>query len=87
MAKSRLKQLLRQVIDGRGSMRFRDFEALLEALGFKLVRRKGSHRIYLHPKAGRPFPVQPEGSEAKWYQRRELRDMIQKHDLTLDPGA
>jgi predicted RNA binding protein YcfA (HicA-like mRNA interferase family) len=79
-----LDRLLAQTLESRGTIRFTDFEALLVALGFRLVRQKGSHRIYLHPKLDRPFPVQPEGKDAKRYQRRELRDMIRKHDLTLD---
>jgi hypothetical protein len=33
---------------------------------------------------GRPFPIQPDGQDAKHYQVRQLRDMIRKHGLTLD---
>jgi predicted RNA binding protein YcfA (HicA-like mRNA interferase family) len=75
---------LDQILQGRRTIPFRDFQALLSALGFALVRQRGSHRIYFHPKTGRPFPIQPDGQDAKHYQVQQLRDMIRKHGLTLD---
>jgi predicted RNA binding protein YcfA (HicA-like mRNA interferase family) len=75
---------LDQILQGRRSIPFRDFQALLSALGFVLVRQRGSHRIYFHARTARPFPVQPDGQDAKHYQVRQLRDMIRKHGLTLD---
>ncbi|HEV7601388.1 MAG TPA: type II toxin-antitoxin system HicA family toxin [Bradyrhizobium sp.] len=75
-----------QILEGRRAISFRDFEALLGALGFTLVRQRGSHRIYIHPKIDRSFPVQPDDHDAKHYQVRQLRDMIRKHGLTLDNG-
>ena len=75
------------VLNGRGTIAFRDFEHLLLALGFKLARTGGSHRIYVHSAPERPFPVQPEGKDAKQYQVRQLRTIIDKHRLTLDPNA
>ncbi len=82
--RSRLLRTYQAVIRGEGGVRFRDFEALLEALGFVLARQRGSHRIYVNPKLDRPFPVQPEGRDAKRYQIRQLRDMIAKYGLTFD---
>jgi len=78
-----LKRVFEAVLEGRGTIDFRDFEALLEALGFIKKGQKGSHRIYLHPAVGRPFPVQPDGKDSKRYQVRQLRDMIRKYQLTL----
>ena len=66
----KLEGLLAQVLSGRGTLSFRDFDALLQALGFRLERVSGSHRIYVHPLIRRPFPVQPEGHDAKRYQVR-----------------
>jgi predicted RNA binding protein YcfA (HicA-like mRNA interferase family) len=80
----RSQKSLDQILQGRRTIPFRDFEALLSALGFALVRQRGSHRIYFHTRTGRPFPVQPDGQDAKHYQVRQLRDMIRKHGLTLD---
>jgi predicted RNA binding protein YcfA (HicA-like mRNA interferase family) len=78
------RKVLEQVREGRGTIAFRDFEALLSALGFVLKRQRGSHRIYMHVAIGRPFPVQPDGRDAKPYQVRQLRDIIRKYRLTLD---
>lgn len=72
-----------KVLSGEGTIRYREFEALLVGLGFERKGQKGSHRIYVHPLVDRPFPVQPEGNEAKRYQVRQLRDMMRKYRLTL----
>lgn len=76
-------RILEMVLSGRGRVPFRDLEHLLRALGFRLARTKGSHQIYVHPRVARPFPVQPDGREAKAYQVRQLRNMIDKYGLTL----
>jgi predicted RNA binding protein YcfA (HicA-like mRNA interferase family) len=81
---AKLKVILEKVLDGRGTVSFLDFEALLVALGFELKRQTSSHRIYFHPKVQRPFPVQPDGADAKRYQVRQLRAMIRRFQLTLD---
>jgi predicted RNA binding protein YcfA (HicA-like mRNA interferase family) len=62
------KKVFDAVVGGRGMVSFRDFEALLVGLGFRLKGQSGSHRIYLHPRVERPFPVQPDGKDAKRYQ-------------------
>lgn len=63
---------------------FRDFEALLMAFGFVLKRTKGSHRVYRHPRAARPFPVQPRGADAKAYQVSEFVDMVEALGLAME---
>lgn len=72
------------VDDHRRSVSFRDFEALLEAFGFRLARTRGSHRQYTHPAVPRPFPVQPGGKDAKPYQLRELLELVERHGLKMD---
>jgi predicted RNA binding protein YcfA (HicA-like mRNA interferase family) len=57
-----------KVIEGRGSVSFRDLQRLLIALGFRLDRTSGSHHIYLHPDVSRPINIQPAGKDAKPYQ-------------------
>ena len=85
---ARLSKLLRTyeavIRGGSGGVSFGDFEALLRALGFELARQAGSHRICAHPKLERPFPIQPDGKDAKRYQIREPRDIIRKYRLSLD---
>jgi predicted RNA binding protein YcfA (HicA-like mRNA interferase family) len=78
------RRVFEAVLSGRGVINFRDFERLLHTLGFELKRISGSHRIYLHPKVGRPFSVQPVGKDAKPYQVRQLRDIIREFDLRLE---
>ncbi len=76
--------LLQRLLAGQRSIAFRDFERILEALGFVLDRIKGSHHIYTHPKLARPFPVQPDGKEAKRYQIRELLELIEEYGLHIE---
>lgn len=72
------------VLNGRGTIPFRDLERLLNKLGFSHVRTSGSHRIYIHPKVTRPLNIQPLGKDAKRYQIRQLRDIITQFDLRLE---
>ena len=79
-----LARIYEKVVTGQGTIAFRDFETLLEVLGFVFKGQRGSHRVYLHRGVGRPFPVQPEGKDAKRYQVRQLRDMICKYRIGFD---
>ncbi|MBO9576290.1 MAG: type II toxin-antitoxin system HicA family toxin [Sphingobium sp.] len=76
--------LLQRLLDGQRSISFRDFERILLALGFSLDRIKGSHRIYVHPKVPRPYPVQPDGKEAKRYQIRDLLELMEAYGLHIE---
>ena len=67
------------------SVAFRDFIALVEAFGFEHVRTTGSHRQYVHPDIQRPFPMQPDGKDAKRYQVREFLDLVEQYGLHIDP--
>jgi predicted RNA binding protein YcfA (HicA-like mRNA interferase family) len=76
-------KVLDRVMRGRGAIAFRDLERLLIALGFRHDRTSGSHRIYVHPKVTRPLSIQPQGKDAKPYQVRQLRAMIEEFGLKL----
>jgi len=76
-------KVFERVMGGRGTISFRDFERLLFALGFAHDRTSESHRIYVHPRVSRPLSVQPRGKDAKPYQVRQLRAMIEEFDLKL----
>ena len=78
------KKIYDLVVGGRGIVAFRDLEYLLVKLGFRLDRTSGSHRIYLHPRVSRPISIQPLGKDAKRYQFRQLRDMIEEFGLRLE---
>ncbi len=81
---TRPEKTLQAVRLGQGSIRFRELQILLLKLGFELVRISGSHHIYLHPAVPRPMNVQRSGKEAKPYQLRQLRDIIEEFGLTLE---
>ncbi len=83
---TRPEKLYRSLLDNpRGSIPFRDFEALLRAFGFEHVRTRGSHAIWSHPKLSRPFPIQPTGKDAKLYQVREFLELVEQHGLYMQP--
>jgi predicted RNA binding protein YcfA (HicA-like mRNA interferase family) len=63
---------------------YRDFLALIVALGFVHSRTKGSHQSFVHAKCPKLLVVQPRGKDAKRYQVRELLDMIEEYGLALD---
>ena len=78
------RRVFAAVLLGRGTINFRDLERLLIRLGFRLDRVSGSHHIYRHPNATRPLNIQPVGKDAKPYQIRQLRDMTEEFQLTLE---
>jgi predicted RNA binding protein YcfA (HicA-like mRNA interferase family) len=78
------KKTLEAVKQGGGNISFRDLQRMLEKLGFRLNRVSGSHHIYVHPRVPRPMNVQASGKEAKPYQVRQLRDMIDEFGLRLE---
>lgn len=63
---------------------YRDFLALIMALGFVHSRTKGSHQSFVHAKCPKLLVVQPRGKDAKRYQVRELLDMVEEYGLALD---
>lgn len=77
-------KLIQRLLDGQRNVSFRDFERILTALGFSWDRTKGSHRQYVHSKIPRPFPVQPDGKDAKRYQIRELLELIEEYGLHIE---
>jgi predicted RNA binding protein YcfA (HicA-like mRNA interferase family) len=67
----------------RGVISFREFEALLEAFGFRVARISGSHRIYRNERLRRSLSVQPDGKDAKAYQVRMLLAIIDEFGLGM----
>ena len=76
-------KLYAQLLAARASMRFRDFQRVLEAFGFVLDRINGSHHQYRHPLASRPLSIQPKGNMAKPYQIDQFLDMVEEFGLTI----
>lgn len=81
----RSQRLLERLLRGAvRNVRFQDVEVLLEDLGFQLVRTRGSHHIYTHPKIPRALPLQPVNGEAKPYQLRQLAKLVAEYNLLED---
>jgi predicted RNA binding protein YcfA (HicA-like mRNA interferase family) len=78
------KKTLEAVKRGQRAISFGDLQRLLGKLGFRLDRVSGSHHIYVHPKVTRPMNIQSMGKDAKPYQVRQLRDMIDEFGLKLE---
>ncbi len=76
-------KLFAQMVASPQSMRFRDFQRILEAFGFTLDRIKGSHHQYRHPLASRPLSIQPKGNMAKPYQIDQFLDMVEEFGLEI----
>jgi predicted RNA binding protein YcfA (HicA-like mRNA interferase family) len=77
------KKTIESVKQGGRNIAFRDLQGLLEKLGFRLNRVSGSHHIYVHARVPRPMNVQAVGKDAKPYQIRQLKDMIEQFGLRL----
>lgn len=63
---------------------FTDAQRLVEDLGFRLDRTRGSHFVYEHPDVPLPLPLQPRRGDAKSYQLRHLWLLVQSYDLKLE---
>ena len=77
-------KLFQRLLQGSRNLSFRDFQRLLEAFGFRLVRVSGSHHVYGRQGLERPLIVQPNGKDAKTYQIEQFLDMVQDHGLSMD---
>lgn len=80
---TQIEKLYAQLVANRASMRFADFERILNAFGFSLDRVSGSHRIYKHPAVSRRLNVQPRSGQAKPYQIDQFLDMVEEFGLEM----
>lgn len=77
------KKLLQRAIVSQSNIRFADMVRLAEALGFRLSRSRGSHRIYTHDQIPGLLNLQDVGGQAKPYQVRQLLKMVERYSLKL----
>lgn len=85
---SQYEKLLIAVLSGRrdSNIAFSDLQKLLELLGFS-VRVKGDHFIYWQDGIEEILNIQPDGSKAKPYQVKQVRNIILKYKLGGDDNA
>jgi len=81
-AQKTLERLLRGQSDA--NIEFVDLTALLQALGFE-ERVRGSHHIFMRRDVQELVNLQQDGSKAKVYQVRQVRAVILKYNLALEP--
>lgn len=79
----KVSKLYQHLVATRASVRFRDFQRILQAFGFTLDRVTGSHHNYRHPLVPRPLSVQPRGNMAKPYQIDQFLDMVEEFGLEI----
>jgi hypothetical protein len=79
------KKTLEKVLKGTSdaNIRFNDLTSLLRALGFE-ERIKGSHHIFTLEGKEAALNLQPDGSKAKAYQVKQVREIIIEGKLASD---
>ena len=79
---SRRTRLRRRLLEGRSdaNIRFDELRALLLRLGF-VERVRGSHHIFRKKGVSERLNLQRDGSNAKPYQVRQVRQVILKYQL------
>jgi predicted RNA binding protein YcfA (HicA-like mRNA interferase family) len=63
---------------------FDDLVRLVQALGFREVGGRGSHRVFAHPKVPELVNLQVERGQAKRYQVRQVASLMRRYDLLLE---
>ena len=79
------KKLMLKILGGASdsNIRFEDLCSLLLSLGFE-VRIRGSHHIYRKKGLDEKINLQLDGSKAKPYQVKQVRNAIVKYKLGGD---
>lgn len=77
------RKLFRKVLGGSRNVRFGEIVALIEAFGFRLARKTGSHHIYEHPNVPQIINIQNWKGKAKPYQVRQFLELVEQHNLEL----
>ncbi len=79
---SKFDKIRQKVLDGKSdaNINFEDLRNLLLSLGFA-ERIKGSHHSYRREGIIEKPNLQRDGSKAKSYQIRQIREILKKYDL------
>ena len=64
--------------------KFTDLQKLLLAHGFRRVRVRGSHEIYIRDGVPERIIIQPNGKEAMDYQIREFFRIVREYEISMD---
>jgi len=79
------EKIIQMILSGRQdtSVQFSEAVSILQVLGFSL-RIKGSHHIFYQEGIDEIINLQPDGSKAKAYQVKQIRDIILKYQLGVN---
>lgn len=80
-------KVIRSILSGNSdsNIAFSDLRNVLIRLGFQ-ERVKGSHHIFWKDGLPEILNVQPNGSESKPYQVKQVRDLIVRYHLSGEVG-
>ncbi|GHV95163.1 hypothetical protein AGMMS50293_14830 [Spirochaetia bacterium] len=83
----RFEKLIQKVLSGRqdANITFSEAVSLLQNLRFSL-RINGSHHVFYRNGVDEIINIQPDGSKAKPYQVKQIRDLIVKYRLEESDG-
>jgi len=78
-------KLVQRILSGRQdkSIPFSEAVSLMQRLGFSM-RIKGSHHIFSQEGIDEIINLQPDGSKAKAYQVRQIRNLLVKYQLGVE---
>ena len=78
-------RLLEKILRGElANVDFNDLIRLTTALGFREVRGRGSHRVFVREGVSELVNVQSEDGDAKIYQVRQIANLIRRYNLKLE---
>jgi predicted RNA binding protein YcfA (HicA-like mRNA interferase family) len=79
---SKIQKVILSVLLGKSdrNIDFVDLQRILEHVGFQ-CRIKGSHHIYYKEGIVEIINIQPEGTKAKAYQVKQVRELLIKYKL------
>lgn len=81
---TRFEKLYKKIIiEGNTSVSFSDICYFIEKLGFS-GRCKGDHFIYTLDGVSDIINIQPDGNEAKRYQVKQIKKIVEKYKLGGD---
>lgn len=77
------KKVYNAVMSGKSdyNIKFSDLQNLIVDLDFQFKRQNGSHKIYYNEDIQEIMNIQKDGSKAKAYEVRQLRNLIIKYNL------
>ena len=78
------RKLLKKLLSGSRNIRFSDAVAAAKMFGFSLLRINGSHHIFAHPEVSELVNLQDVNGKAKPYQVKQLLQLIERYDLTME---